>query len=513
MQARANSVLLDHQSELTPSLVPRFALSRLALRAQRPWSGLAFAAMALCASAWSLELLGQEDTGLAAGVVPVSYVPPPSTTSDPVHAQIEQAIAVTSNRFLTANLHTPWQIFHGVLAMHEKFEVKLNDQRVSAVKWLSESNPVYRGEHLVLISPHGARFHPYGDQFKWVFQGHPGQFLALLSESKLPPSHKFSVDAAHTVTIQDFLNDLMRECNSREEVTWVLWAMVNYYPVETSWANQWGEAWSIEKLVEVQTNAKVVGGACGGNHGLFALSRARDKYLASGKPLRGVWLQADQKIRQYIEIARSLQNTDGSLSADFYAGPKISQDANSRLNTTGHTFEFLAAGLPDTRLNEPWVRNAAAALSKDLIEHRRSPIDCGPLYHSLNALVIYQSRVRPETRDQQQPAEANADRPTSSAANPAAPAASTSKVPSALPASVAASPLPKVALAKTPMPLPSALSAQQPLGQLVPPGQLPSADRSCGGPVLGEPEAADGEADERAPVSAMSPTNSGTVIR
>jgi len=186
------------------------------------------------------------------------------------------------------------------------------------------------------------------------------------------------------------------QVNSQEEVTWVLWALNHYLKSDAKWTNKHGEAWSIEKLVQTESAAVVENSACGGNHGLFALSRARDKYLKTGQPLRGVWLVADQKIKRYTEIARSLQNYDGSFSSAFYRGPEISGDINTRLNSTGHTLEFLAAAIPEQRLREPWMEKAVAALSKDLYDHRHHQVDCGPLYHSLNALMIYRERVRGE---------------------------------------------------------------------------------------------------------------------
>lgn len=41
------------------------------------------------------------------------------------------------------------------------------------------------------------------------------------------------------------------------------------------------------------------------------------------------------------------------------------------------------------------MERAVAALSKDLIDNRRAAAECGPLYHSLNALMIYRGRVQP----------------------------------------------------------------------------------------------------------------------
>lgn len=327
--------------------------------------------------------------------------------ADPLMVQVDEAIRVNSQRFLTANYHSPWQIFHGIVAYRKDFQLKVGEQKVSAIEWIATAEPKFDNQPLLMLSQQGPKFHPYTRPY--AFEGHPSQSLALLSESHLPVDYQFRVNGKW-VTLGDLLQTTMRDVNTREETTWVLWALINYFKVDATWTNQWGQAWSIETLVQNEVAAHTPTRPCGGNHNLFALSRARDKFLKTGRPLRGVWMEADQKIKQYIEIARSMQNSDGSFSANFYKGPGFERDMNKRFNTTGHTMEFLAVGLPQERLQEPWVRNAVNVLSRELITHKKAAVDCGPLYHSLNALIIYRDRVRPPAADQV----AAADKPLSS---------------------------------------------------------------------------------------------------
>ena len=318
-----------------------------------------------------------------------AQVPNPQT--DPFLQLLDRAIETTSKRTLTANSHSPWQIFHCILALRNETVLRLGDQKVNAIEWLSTAEPQFDKQPWLLLTPHGAKFHPYTRMY--AFEGHPSQFLALLSQSNLPMDYPFHVQGK-VVTLNDLVNNTMKEVNTKEEVTWVLWALQHFLKPDAVWVNQLNETWSIERLVKIESDAPVVGAPCGGNHRLFALTRARDKYLASGGQLRGVWFQADQKIKQHIEIARSLQNADGSFSSDSYKGPGHTTDVNKRFNTTGHTMEFLAIGLPQERLSEPWVRNAVWMLSRELVIHRDTKIDCGPLFHSLDALILYRERIR-----------------------------------------------------------------------------------------------------------------------
>jgi hypothetical protein len=310
--------------------------------------------------------------------------------ADQFRSQLDLAIEVSSRRTLTANSHSPWQIFHGLLALKQDFQLHLGDKKVNAIHWISTAEPKFDNQLLLSKTPFGGKFHSFTRPY--AFEGHPAQFLALLSQSDLPVGHTFKV-GPDSITLGGIINNTMKEVNTHEEVTWVLWGLQHYLKPDTQWVNQHNEPWSIERLVQIETAAPVVGAPCGGNHRLFALTRTRDKHLKAGG-LVGVWAQADHKIRQHIEIARSMQNYDGTFSAKFYETSGFENDLNKRFNTTGHTMEFLSIGLPDERLNEQWVRNAVTALCNDLIVHRQKPIDCGPLYHTLNALIIYRERIR-----------------------------------------------------------------------------------------------------------------------
>lgn len=319
--------------------------------------------------------------------------------SDPFQQLLDRAIDVTSKRTLTANAHSPWQIFHCILAMRTESVLKLEKgkgnekvyEKVNAIDWLSTAEPEFDKQPWLLLTPHGAKFHPYTKMY--FFEGHPSQFLALLSHSNLPTTTPFHVQGK-VVTLQDIVNNTMQEVNTKEEVTWVLWALQHFLEPDATWQNQAKEKWSIERLVQIEAASPVVGAPCNGNHRLFALTKARDKYLKNGGQLRGAWFDADQKVKRHIELARTLQNSDGSFSSEGYKGAGWTGDVNKRFNTSGHTMEFLAAALPNERLSEPWVRNAVWMLSRELIIHQNTQIDCGPLFHTLDSLILYRDRIR-----------------------------------------------------------------------------------------------------------------------
>ena len=273
------------------------------------------------------------------------------------------------------------------------FILRAGKRTVNAIEWMS-NGAKFRGQYWFEATEHGARAHRYNG-VPYEFEGHINQTLGLLALSNLPLHHEFQVEGGQTVTMADMVRHAQLTTSTREEITWTLWFLTHYLDIDTEWVNAEGEPWSLEELVRLQTKAKAVGAPCGGTHGLFALAYARNASLFKHGKLRGVWFEADQKIKRHIELARSLQNNDGSFSTEYFKGPGHSRDFNERIKASGHMLEWLMMSLPHARLNEPWVRRAVAAIATDMVHNASRPAECGPLYHTLHSLILYRDRVAP----------------------------------------------------------------------------------------------------------------------
>jgi hypothetical protein len=317
----------------------------------------------------------------------------PSIT-DPLASQVDEAIRVNAHRFLETDVQTPWQLNHGLLAYRRDYVVKEHGKKVNALEWIA-SGATFHGEPWFQKTPYGAHAHPYNGR-PYEFQGHPCQFMACMTMCDLPVDFKFKAAGGDVVTPNDLIHGAQAEVNDREEVTWVLWFLAHYLDSDAQWTNKDGEPWSMERLVQLEVGKTVTAGACGGCHGIFALAYARNGFVASGRTLYGPWFEADQKVQRHIEIARMYQNPDGTFSSNSFQGPGHSDDFEKRLGTTGHILEFLDVSLPQSRLSDEWVRRAVAALSGELVEKRLAPCECGSLYHAIDGLTIYRTRVWPE---------------------------------------------------------------------------------------------------------------------
>jgi hypothetical protein len=320
----------------------------------------------------------------------------PATPVDQVVVLVNEAIRVNQLRYLQVNVpneHTPWQIMHGLLAYRNDYQLKTPKGKISAVEFVSNAAQ-FRGDYWFEKTAFGGRAHPFNGT-PYHFEGHVNQFLAIMTMCNLPLNHEFTVRDGQVVTMQDMVNHSQLFASTNGETTWTLWFLSRYLEPDATWTNQMGEAWSMERLVRLQTQASVLNAPCGGCHQLFALALARNNYIQKyGRPT-GAWLEADQKLQQHIAAAQALQNRDGSFAINFFKEPGHSDEFEKRIKASGHMLEWLMAALPERRLKEYWVRKAIYTLAQDLVNNSQAGAEPGALYHAVHALVLYRERVAP----------------------------------------------------------------------------------------------------------------------
>lgn len=303
----------------------------------------------------------------------------------------QEAIEISQRRYLIANEHSPWQIYHGLNALRRDFKVEKNGKLVSAIDWISQSNPQFRELPWFEETVHGGRAHTY--TVPYHFEGHPNQSLALMVMCNLPTDFEFKTDNG-TITIADIIHNAKMDLNPRTELTWTLWFLTHYLDSDATWMTRLGETWSIEKLVEDQINVKVTKAACGGTHSLYSLAVARNNHLRNGGQLRGTWIKADQKLKRYMMAARSLQRRDGSFPTSYFRGYGSPKSFSEQIASSGHMMEWIMVAASDRQLDDEWIERGIYYLSRKLIDNRNRSAECGPLYHAVSALTLYRDRIQ-----------------------------------------------------------------------------------------------------------------------
>ena len=304
------------------------------------------------------------------------------------------------NRLLNLQDHAAWQVLHGIVAYGRALPIEKEPggERVMAVDYLLGGGAMNGWDlrpGIVLDAETDRRGLIAELEFgSKTGQGHADQWLGYMAYCGLQASETI-VAGDRTYTIEDFIRqvqwDVPRVPN--QEYSWTLMGLSSYLPTTAAWEAQDGRTWSIEKLVEIETQQDVATSACGGTHRLFALCAAVNNHVAAGHPLEGVWEAANRKILDSVQAARQYQNSNGSFSSNYFRRGGRTADLALDLGVSGHVLEFLMLALTDEQLSEPWVKRGVVHVCDVLQKTRAVPLECGALYHAIHALILYRQRV------------------------------------------------------------------------------------------------------------------------
>ena len=304
--------------------------------------------------------------------------------------KVDLAIDSARLRRLTAGVHNCWQIMHGVIAFGKDFKVLEGPERkpVEAIDYICTRENV-GGRRIFVADGYGVDILRNG--LAAPLQGHEDQFLSILALDDVPPDQPIVTDAG-----QHSVGDLVKEAQSRvrvgQELTFTLMALGHYLPLDASWTNREGQAWNIEYLTTLEARINLTSAACGGTHSLTALSRVLKRRDTAGLPRTELWKTVAERLAYYKNLAQSWQNPDGSFSSYFFASAGASGDVEQRLDSSGHTLEWLAYELPTHELAQPWMERGADYVAGLLNANRERPLGPGALYHAAHGLVLYRGK-------------------------------------------------------------------------------------------------------------------------
>tara|TARA_R110002049_G_scaffold2750_2_gene21701 strand:- start:573330 stop:574376 length:1047 start_codon:yes stop_codon:yes gene_type:complete len=305
-------------------------------------------------------------------------------------------------RWLSTETHGAWQVLHGILAYGRDFNVRTANREQPAVSYLLAGGSLAGfqprpGDPLGSPPRRGLRLDI--DPATKVGQGHYDQWLAVMLQSGLDADTEIQVGEA-TFTMLDWLNQAEYDVplNLELEFSWTMIALVALHETTHQWVARDGEQYSTEFLLELELDQDLESSVCGGTHRLIGAAMALNKRRQEGRPITGVWQQADDVIQAAIEAAKLNQNADGSFSIAYLHRPGWTRDLGETLGTTGHVLEFLAIAAPDETLRQPWVERSVRRVCAVLTQCEDVELECGVLYHALHGLAEYQKRMQPPTR-------------------------------------------------------------------------------------------------------------------
>ena len=313
--------------------------------------------------------------------------------------QLDDALDFTlEKRRLDVSEQKAWQIIHGALAYKRKFLVRASGKDVPAVQYALSGGPM-EGWNLVeadvldeKTGRRGVRATVEGGTFSG--QGHYDQWMGYLSDTGLALDEKIKVEGKEH-TIADYIRQIELDVprNMGREYSWTIMALTAYHPTDYKWTAGDGKEWSLPQLVETELNFNIDDSPCGGTHRMYGLALARNRHLAAGGKLEGIWKQCDERIQKEIDRAKAAQNADGSLSSKFFRQPGTAPDITEWMHSAGHVFEFLAEAQNKEQLKEPWMKRAAWKLCEQFRKTKAVDVECARLFHATHGLVLYREKV------------------------------------------------------------------------------------------------------------------------
>lgn len=292
-------------------------------------------------------------------------------------------------RMLNTRDHGAWEIMHSLIAYGVEKDVQVGGpggRKVNAIGWICFNGPS-AGERLFTQGSAGPR-----GRTGPGLQGHEGQFLAMLAQSRVPLNYPMKVDD-RDLSVADLVRQEQATCRPNSELTFKLIGLMHYLKSDDTWRDENGGEWNIPRLIKEELAQPIIGATCGGTHRLFGLTYAYKKRGQRGEPVTGQYRRAQIYVQDFQEYTFKMQNPDGSFSTAFFAGRGASPDLARRLETSGHIAEWLTFSLEDKQLQEKRMVKAIDYLATLLDENPEMHWKVGPLGHALHALNMYDSFV------------------------------------------------------------------------------------------------------------------------
>lgn len=322
-----------------------------------------------------------------------------SKSAQPVDELVAETLEANRiHRRLSAETHGAWQILHGVLAYGDQFTIETPSGEKQALQSLLDGDAIDGFDPIAgdtLGDPQRLGLRMAMQPGSKVGQGHRDQWLAIMAQCGLPLSTRIRA-GEHTFTIGDWLRQSQYDIprNLELEFSWSLIPLIAYHDTDYRWTARDGAEYSTADLLRSELQQSIPSSVCGGTHRLIGVAMSVSKRRAEGKPITGVWFDAESTLDNAIQSAKQNQNPDGSYSVAYLHRPGWTRDLGETLGTTGHVLEFLAFAADDETLKEPWVERSVRRLCQVLRQCQDVDLECGVLYHALHGLSEYQTRMK-----------------------------------------------------------------------------------------------------------------------
>ena len=155
-----------------------------------------------------------------------------------LQAKIRRVLAIYFPKHQNTRDNNAWEVMHEIIAFgvdSQLYRGGPQGPKVNAIGWLCY-NGSCKGEQMLYLDRGNlvARKGP-------GLQGHFGQFLAILAQSRLPIDYPMLVHGK-SFTIGDLVEHEKTDCQPGEELTFKLIGLMHYLDSDETWTSRYGES-------------------------------------------------------------------------------------------------------------------------------------------------------------------------------------------------------------------------------------------------------------------------------
>lgn len=219
--------------------------------------------------------------------------------------------------------------------------------------------------------------------------------LAMLAMSSIAENYEIRVEN-NTYTVADLVAFEKNSCSRGLDLSLALIGLSFYCDCNEQWKNEFGEVWSLSKMVQEELGRPVDQGNVGITDQLLGLSSVVQRFEGEGEKLQGSLLDAKQYLDSYCDFILTAQNDQGLWHPQFFLYKGIG-DPRAMLYSSSNILRFLVYHLPQERLSDPKVVRSVSSLLAALNKLGNAPLTTERDYElygtTLQSIAMYAEKV------------------------------------------------------------------------------------------------------------------------
>jgi hypothetical protein len=234
-------------------------------------------------------------------------------------------------------------------------------------------------------------------------QRRPSHFLAMLAFAQVQSSYPLRVGETQQ-TVANLVDGEKLQCRTGADLSMTLIGL-SHYAENSSWKNDLGEEWSVERLLREELDKPATAATDGDIDRLLGIAYVLNHRKQHNLPLDGDYERAEKYLEELHGFAMNLQNKDGSWGY-YLSRQGVNPEETLTFNSTAYVLEWLSLSIPREQLEDPRMIAGVKYLLR-IVNNNRYQRDIagltareiGAYTRSLHALSLFLERCPIDSKE------------------------------------------------------------------------------------------------------------------